>query len=111
MKKIMLMAITLLLTISLKAQSKIEIQAKKITDEMTEVLSLGEDQSAQILAVQIEKFTLTDALKQENDGDKEALKEKSKEALKPFNKRISAILGAEKMIVWKEHIKSKQKQQ
>lgn len=111
MKKLMLLAITLLLTISLQAQSKVETQAKKLADEMTEVLSLDEDQSAQILAFQVERLTAVEALKKETNGDKDAFKEKAKEVLKPFNKKLVAILGAENMKAWQEHMKAKQQQQ
>lgn len=109
MKKIIFIVITFLLTVSVQAQSNVEKRAKRITNEMTEVLSLSEEETAQILAFQTERLTAIENLKKETEGDEETFKVKSKEFQKSFNKKLASILGAEKLKTWQEHMKAKQK--
>ena len=76
MKKIIFIVITFLLTVSVQAQSNVEKRAKRITNEMTEVLSLSEEETAQILAFQTERLTAIENLKKETEGDEETFKVK-----------------------------------
>ena len=55
-------------------QPSIKEELKKITQEMTEVMSLSEKQSKQLYKLHLDKIEKNQALRAENEGDKEAIK-------------------------------------
>ena len=101
MKKVLVFV--MLFSITMNAQTKSEEQAKKVTIEMTEVLSLNEDDTKQVYALQLERINLT----QENKDIKGTPEFKA--LVKPVSKKISKFLGKERMKIWRAHLDAKKK--
>lgn len=112
MKKYILLFVAVVLTsMSSKAQQNVEKSAQKITKEMTEVLVLNEDQSAKVLDLNIRRITKANEIKAAHGDDKEGAKVQLKREMKPFYKELNALLGKEKMDIWRAYLKEKKEQQ
>lgn len=109
MKKLMTLLIALVLTTTLSAQNKKgkKDMAKKVTTEMTEVLSLDQATSAKVYELQSEKFANIKAATKELKEDKEALKSKKKEINNAFKTKLNAVLGKDNIKKWAAHTKER----
>jgi len=109
MKHILTILFAVVLTVTVSAQEKKKgnsDKAKKVTTEMTEVLSLDEATSAKVHVLQQKKFESIKLATKENADDKEALKVKKKEINDDFRAEMTAIVGKDKMKTWSTHVKS-----
>ncbi|WP_282073943.1 hypothetical protein [Polaribacter atrinae] len=98
----------LMATITLTAQKKtIEKSAKKITKEMTEVMSLSDIQSADVYEIQLEKIKQSRKVREENIGDKEAIKKGKWKIQKASTFKLIKLVGKEKFAAWREYYKAK----
>lgn len=100
--------IVLFLSLSVSAQQKLEKKAQKVTDEMTEVLSLNKEESKAIYEIQLERFKENQAIKKEYADDPEMKKEKLKELGNKVYNEVKKVLGVERQKQWKAY-KSKNK--
>lgn len=107
----MTLLIALVITTTLTAQEKKgkKDMAKKVTTEMTEVLSLDEATSTKVYELQTEKFVQLKAANKELKADKPALKAKKKEINDDFKAKLNPILGKDNVKKWSSHTKSKKK--
>jgi len=93
----------LFLSLGLNAQTKPEKKAKRITHEMTQVLSLSEEESNTIYQIQLERFNESQSIEKEFSDDPEAKKEKLKELGNKVFNQVKKILGPERQKQWKEY--------
>lgn len=88
---------------ALSAQPNPEKKAKKFADEMTQVLSLNEEESEAIYKIQLERFKENQAIQKDFADDPE----KKKEALKNLGNKVfnqmKNVLGQERQKRWKEY--------
>ena len=109
MKHILTILVAFVLTINVNAQEQKKEKAdkaKKVTAEMTEVLSLDQITSAKVYEFQQNKVESIKVATKENKDDKEALKAKKKEINSVFKEEMVALIGKDKMKVWSEHMKN-----
>lgn len=109
MKRITILLIALVLTTTVSAQKEKgkKDMAKKVTTEMTEVLSLDDATSTKVYTIQSEKFTAIKASNKELKDDKEALKAKKKALNKAAAEKLKTLLGKGEMQKWSAHVKAK----
>ena len=109
MKHILTILFAVVLTVTVSAQEKKKgnsDKAKKVTTEMTEVLSLDEATSAKIYVLQQKKIESIKTATSENKDDKEVLKAKKKGINDDFRAEMTAIIGKDKMKTWSAHVKA-----
>ena len=105
-KLIMTMLFALVLTISVSAQTP-QKKAKKVTDEMTEVLSLNKKEAKAIYKIQLERFQEGKSIRDEYSDQPEVRKTKlNKLGSKVYN-QLKDYLGIERLKKWKAHNKKK----
>lgn len=102
--------LVLFISFSMTAQKgNPEKSAKKVATEMTDVLSLSEDETAKVYEIQLDKFTQVQAIKAANGGDKEKSKTEIKKVTTKTQQSLIAVYGKEKLGTWKAHVKSRKK--
>lgn len=99
--KIMLAILFVLTCLQVNAQSP-EKQAKKITDTMTEVLSLTKEESEAIYKIQLSRFKESDEIKKEHE-DMDTRKEKLKVLGNKVFNEMKSLVGKEKLKTWNEY--------
>jgi len=110
MKRILMILVALVVTISVTAQEKKKGEndkAKKVTGEMTQVLSLDEATATKVYELQSEKFAKLKVANKELKEDKTALQAKKKEINDDFKSKLNPLLGKEKVKIWSDHLKAK----
>lgn len=102
MKKLTLLitVLALFISIAMDAQPKPEKKAKKVANEMTEVLSLNKEESKAIYEIQLERFKSIQAWRKEYADDPETLKEKQKELGKKVYNQVKHVIGVERQKQW-----------
>ena len=84
MRILTILLIALAFSISSFAQQGVQERAKKITDEMTMVLSLDEQTSEKVYNIQLKRFIDAQALETTHKDDKEKMKEELKKLQNRF---------------------------
>lgn len=108
MKKSIFTLLVLFVTLSMAAQKGgPEKPAKKVADEMTEVLKLNEEESQKIYDLQLERYQGIFAVKKQYANDEETMKAEIKKVNKGKQKELMAVLGKEKMDIWRAHLKKR----
>lgn len=77
--------------------------ANRITTELTEVMDLSSEQSAQLLELNIDRFNKKAQLKIEFINDEQGFKEAAKIIEKEYNKNLRKLVGEEKFKLLMEH--------
>ncbi|GAA4270511.1 hypothetical protein GCM10022257_26120 [Hyunsoonleella aestuarii] len=97
---------TFFIALGVNAQVKPEKKAKKIANEMTEVLSLDKQESKAIYKIQLERFKEGEAIKKEYANQPEVKKQKlNKLGSKVYN-QLKDYLGMDSLKKWKSHKKN-----
>jgi len=110
MKKTVFTLLVLFISISITAQKGgPEKPAKKVADEMTEVLVLNDTESKKVYEIQLNKFRSVQAAKKEHADNKDAIKAETKIINKGVQKELLTVLGSGKMSTWKAHVKANKK--
>lgn len=104
--KIVFLFITLVFSVQVSAQ-KIEKKAKKITKEMTKVLSLNETESKAIYKIQLEKFKEGKKIRKEYSDKPETKKQKLKAHGSKVYNQLKKLLGKERLKKWRTYKKNK----
>lgn len=108
MKSLKLVTLLLFITsFSMNAQQNPEKMAKKIADEVTEVLSLNQEESDAVYQIQLNRFKETVSIKKEFKDDPEARKAAMKKNGDNTSKQMKQLLGNERMKIWVQHKDSK----
>ena len=94
-------------TVSAQKKKTVESSAKNNTAEMTKVLSLNEEQSAEIYEINLEKFKILEAIRKDKSLDKVSKKAKSKEAFLAAGQKFSTVVGHAVLKKWFKHNKEK----
>ena len=103
----MLALFVLTIVFNSNAQVKPEKQAKKIADEMTEVLSLTKKESKAIYEIQLNRFKESKSIKKEYASQPEVKKQKlNKLGSKVYN-QLKELLGMERLKKWRSYKENK----
>lgn len=106
MRILTILLITLAFSVSSFAQQGVQERAKKITDEMTEVLSLDAETSEKVYNIQLKRFIDAQAIRKTHKDDKKKMKEELKGLYNRLYGKLKGILGQEQMKVWNQHKKN-----
>lgn len=93
--------------VSLSFGQKAEKKAQKFTEEITEVLSLSEEQSEVVYQIQLERFSTAQLVRKEFADDEETMKAKLKENGNNTYNRMKNLIGEEKLKEWKQYQQNK----
>lgn len=89
---------TLLLFVSISVtQAQKNKQAIKMTETLSKVMDLSEDEKEKVLVLQTEKFQKLKVLRKKHGKNKETFKEEAKPIHQEFNKKLRTLVGKEKM--------------
>ncbi len=108
MKSLKLVTLLLFITsFSMNAQKGPEKAAKKIATEVTQVLSLNEEESEAVYQIQLNRFKEIQNIKSEFKDDADARKAAMKKNGDNTSKQMKQLLGNDRMKIWVQHKDSK----
>jgi hypothetical protein len=105
MKKLLLIAL-LSLSFAGNAQTQTDLNAKKISDNMTSVMSLSSKESIQAYDLVLKRNNDKKALKEKFGDDVEGFKVEGVKVEQQFNKDMKALVGNEKWKIWADYKKA-----
>ena len=108
-KRILISLLTVFLSAAIYAQPSPEKKAQKITDRITEALSLNETDSKAVYNIQLERFKDAQGIQKKYANDPEAKKEKLKANGNETYNNMKNYLGKERMKQWTEYRKNNRK--
>tara|TARA_B100001057_G_C22858839_1_gene953685 strand:+ start:3840 stop:4175 length:336 start_codon:yes stop_codon:yes gene_type:complete len=106
MKNLYILFFSLFFSISVFSQDGLQEKAKKISNEMTMVLSLDEQTSEKIFHIQLKRFIDAQKIRNLYKSDKEMRKVELKKMQNRLWGKLKAVLGKEKMKSWNLHKKN-----
>ncbi|WP_438988720.1 hypothetical protein [Polaribacter sp.] len=106
--KTIILLILFSISINISAQ-KPEKKAKKIADEMTEVLELDKKDSKAIYKIQFERFKEGESIRKEFADQPEIRKEKLNKLGNKVYNQLKDYLGMERLKEWRAYKQSKKK--
>lgn len=109
MKKLLIIAVVALLSISAIAQKKNspEARAEKAAKEMQTVLGLDETEYKAVYEIHLAKANAAKAGKVKHGDNKEAFKAEMKKVQKETQAKLKKAIGTEQMKKWNTHLKEK----
>ena len=93
-------------SLSVYSQNGLTERAKKISDEMTVVLSLDEETSEKIYHIQLKRFIDAQRIRTTYNSDKPMMRAELKKLQDRLWGKLNAVLGEENMKSWSAHKKS-----
>ena len=106
MRKLYILIIFLTFSFSAYSQDGFQDRAKKISDEMTSVLSLDEITSEKIFNIQLKRFIDAQKIRTTFKNDKPMMRAELKKLQNRLWGKLNAVLGDDKMKSWGAHKKS-----
>ena len=106
MRKVTLLLL-LVLASNVYSQNTSEERASKITDEMSEVMSLDEDEKAKIYEIQLKRFHEVATIRSMHAEDPETKKAELKKVYNRLFGKLKSTLGEDKMQEWKIYKQNK----
>lgn len=103
MKQFILLAFLTVFTSNVFAQDDLAKKATKITNEMTEVLSLNEEEKAKVYEIQLKRFQEVVSIREKNKDDAETRKPELKKVYKRLFVKLKKALGKDKMQQWGDY--------
>ena len=103
MKKIILLAFLTVFTSNVIAQDDLAKKATKITNEMSEVLSLSIEEKAKVYEIQLKRFQEVETIREEYKYDSETRKSELKKVFNKLYGKLSEALGKDKMQQWGDY--------
>ena len=103
MKKFILLAFLTIFTLNAVAQDNLIKKATEITNEMTEVLSLTEEEKTTVYGIQLNRFKEVVLIRKKYKGDPETRKPELKKVFKRLFGKLRKALGKDKMQIWKKY--------
>ena len=98
--------------ISININAQVEKNAKKLTDEMTTVMELSQEESDKLYEMNLKRLKKMREIRNENkDMDKDELKKLFKPIQKNYSKELRTMVGDEKMKKWVDYRKEKKAKQ
>ena len=106
MRKLYILLLLFLFSFSVFSQDGIQERAKKLSDEMTMVLSLDDETSEKIYHIQLKRFIDAQRIRKEHQGNKKQMQAELRKLQNRLWGKLKAVLGDEKMKSWSMHKKS-----
>jgi hypothetical protein len=106
MRKVTLLLL-LVLASNVYSQNTSEERASKITDEMSEVMSLDEDEKAKVYEIQLKRFHEVATIRSMHAEDPETKKAELKKVYNRLYGKLKSTLGKDKMQEWKIYKQNK----
>jgi len=106
MRKVTLLLL-LVLASNVYSQNTSEERASKITDEMSEVMSLDEDEKAKVYEIQLKRFHEVATIRSMHAEDPETKKAELKKVYNRLFGKLKSTLGEDKMQEWKIYKRNK----
>ena len=104
MKKIIVILL-LVLTSNVYSQNTSEERATKITNEMSEVLSLNPEEKAKVYEIQLKRFNEVNTIRSTYAEDPETKKAELKKVYNRLSGKLKSTLGKDKMKDWRTYKK------
>ncbi len=106
MRKLYILFFSLMFSLSAYSQDGLTDRAKKISDEMTMVLSLDDVTSDKIYHIQLKRFIDAQRIRTTYKDDKLMMKAELRKLQNRLWGKLNAVLGDDKMKSWSAHKKS-----
>ena len=103
MKKILLLLFLTVFSSNVIAQGNFAKKASKITNEMTEVLSLSGEEKAKVYQIQLKRFQEVESIREKYKDDTETRKSELKKVFNKLYGKLSEALGKNKMQQWGDY--------
>ncbi len=100
MKKILLLLLLTVFSSNVIAQDNFAKKASKITNEMSEVLSLSLEEKAKVYQIQLKRFQDVESIREKYKDDAETRKSELKKVFNKLYGKLSEALGKNKMQQW-----------
>ena len=100
MRKVTLLLL-LVLASNVYSQNTSEERASKITDEMSEVMSLDDDEKAKVYEIQLKRFHEVATIRSMHAEDPETKKAELKKVYNRLSGKLISTLGKDKMKDWR----------
>lgn len=104
-KKFILLGFLTVFTLNVFAQDGLMKKATKITNEMSEVLSLNEEEKTMVFEIQLKRFKEVVSIRKKYKGDSETKKRELKKVHKRSFGKLKSALGKDKMQQWADYKK------
>ena len=105
MKKISLLLFLMVLATNVYSQNTSEDRAIKITNEMSEVLSLDDDEKEKVYEIQLKRFHEVAIIRSTYAEDLETKKAELKKVYNRLSGKLKSTLGKDKMKDWRTYKK------
>ena len=106
MRKVTLLLL-LVLASNVYSQNTSEERASKITDEMSEVMSLDDDEKVKVYEIQLKRFHEVATIRSMHAEDPETKKAELKKVYNRLFGKLKSTLGEDKMQEWKIYKRNK----
>jgi len=106
MRKLYILFFSLIFSLSVYSQDSFQERAKKISDEMTMVLSLDDQTSEKIYHIQLKRFIDAQSIRKTYQNDKQQMRSELRKLQNRLWGKLNAVLGEDKMKSWSTHKKS-----
>tara|TARA_B100000767_G_scaffold256468_1_gene263550 strand:+ start:204 stop:524 length:321 start_codon:yes stop_codon:yes gene_type:complete len=106
MRKVTLLLL-LVLASTVYSQNTSEERAIKITDEMSEVMSLDEDEKAKVYEIHLKRFHEVATIRSMHAEDPETKKAELKKVYNRLSGKLISTLGKDKMKDWRIYKRNK----
>ena len=106
MRKLYTLSFLFLFSFSIFSQDGLQERAKKLSDEMTMVLSLDDVTSEKIYHIQLKRFIDAQRIRKVHMNDERQMKAELRKLQDRLWGRLKGVLGDEKMKSWSMHKKS-----
>ena len=106
MRKLYILFFSLFFSLSVYSQDGLTDRAKKISDEMTMVLSLDEETSQKIYHIQLKRFIDAQKIRTTYKADKLMMRAELRKLQNRLWGKLNAVLGEDKMKSWSAYKKS-----
>jgi hypothetical protein len=107
MKKINVLLLLMFLATNLYSQNTSEERATKITNEMSEVLSLNPEEKAKVYEIQLKRFNEVNTIRSTYKKDPETKKAELKKVYKRLFGKLKNALDKKKMQQWRIYKRNK----
>ena len=107
MNKLLILFFSLTFSLSVFSQDKLQEKAKKISVEMTTVLSLDEETSEKIYYIQLKRFTDAQKIRKIHKENKEQMNVELKKMQGKLWHNLKGVVGKDNMKSWGTYKKRK----
>ena len=106
MRKLYTLSFLFLFSFSVFSQDGLQERAKKLSNEMTMVLSLDDQTSEKIYHIQLKRFIDAQSIRKTYQNDKQQMRAELRKLQNRLWGKLNAVLGEDKMKSWSTHKKS-----